>query len=574
MKTSFCLIVIAILLMPQPLIRAASPQPARASTGMVATVDPIASAIGAEILRNGGNAVDAAVAVGLALAVTWPSAGNIGGGGFMMIRFPDGTTEVIDYRERAPLAATERMYLDEEGEVVEGASKYGHLASGVPGTIAGLALALERHGSLEWREVIEPAVRLAAGGFPVSWHLQESLVEKPNLERLSRFDETRRVFLREDRPYRMGETFVQPDLARTLARIRDEGPREFYEGETAELIVQEMRRGDGIITAEDLRRYEPTLRAPLRGTYRGYEILTMPPPSSGGAALLQMLSVLESWDIGSMGHNSSGYLHLLIETMKHAFADRAEHMGDADFVEVPVDWIVSEERVTEIREAIDPERATPSDTIRAGSPRRRESKSTSHYSIVDEAGMVVSNTYTINDLYGSGVTVTGAGFLLNDEMDDFRVKPGEPNLWGLIQGDANAIEPWKRPLSSMTPTIVLKDGKPFLVVGSPGGPAIITTVLQVILNVIDHGMNVQEAVNAPRFHHQWVPDEIRWEPHGLNADTRRALQAMGHQFREKPEARFLGNAQAVLIDPQSGLREGAADPRRGGGAEGVGKDER
>lgn len=545
------------------------PRPVRAERGMVASVDAIASQIGVDIMREGGNAVDAAVAVGLALAVTWPSAGNLGGGGFMMIRLPDGTTEVIDYRERAPLAATSDMYLDDEGEVVEDASTVGALAAGVPGTVAGLAMALERHGTLSWEQVIEPARRLAEEGFPVSWHFARTLDDEKNAKLLSRFEETRRIFLNNGDPVDTGEIFRQPDLASTLARLKEQGPREFYEGRTAELIVAEMDRSGGIITLEDLKRYEPTLREPLRGSYRGYEILSMPPPSSGGAILLEMLHVLEPFDLEALGHNSAAYLHLLVETMKRAFADRAEHMGDIDFVDVPLDWVLSAERAAEIRSSIDLERATPSSAVRPGQPVRVEPKSTTHFTVVDEAGAMVSNTYTINETFGSGLTVTGAGFLLNNEMDDFTAKVGVPNLYGLIQGEVNAIEPSKRPLSSMTPTIVLKNGKPFLGVGSPGGPRIINAVLQVILNVIDHGMNVQEAVSAPRFHHQWLPDEIRWEQGGLNPDTRRLMEEMGHVFHEKPQdASYMGDAEAVLIDPADGTRMGGSDPRRGGESRG------
>lgn len=563
---SLTLCLAIALTIPVPQARAAHPEPVRGQNGMVASVDGLVSQIGVDIMKQGGNAVDAAVAVGLALAVRWPSAGNLGGGGFMVIRLADGSTEVIDYRERAPLAATAGMYLDDQGNVIEEASRIGALAVGVPGTIAGLAMALERHGSLGWEQVIEPARRLADEGFPVSWHLAATFRDKENVKRLSRFRETQRLFLRDGDPPRPGEIFAQPDLAATLQRLKEEGPREFYEGETARLIVAEMERHDGIITLEDLKGYEPTIREPLRGTYRGYEVVTMPTPSSGGAILLEMLQVLEPFDLGEMGHNSAAYIHLLVEVMKRAFADRAEHMGDADFADVPVEWLLSRERASEIRTSLDLDRAVPSESIRAGNPMRHEPKSTTHYTIVDEAGMVVSNTYTLNGTFGGGLTVTGAGFLLNNEMDDFTAKVGAPNMYGLIQGAANAIEPGKRPLSSMTPTIVLKDGQPFLGIGSPGGPTIINTVLQVMLNVIDHGMDVQQAVSVPRFHHQWLPDEIQWEPMGLNADTRRLLEGMGHEFREKPET--LGHAEGVLIDLGDGTRMGGSDPRRGGESRG------
>ncbi len=370
--------------------------------------------------------------------------------------------------------------------------------------------------------------------------------------------------------FRPENVFRQPDLAKTLSRLEEHGPREFYEGKTAELIVAEMERSGGIVTRKDLEQYEPTIRKPLTGSYRGYEILTMPPPSSGGAILLEMLHVLEPYDLEGMGHNSAAYLHLLIETMKRAFADRAEHMGDTDFVDdVPLEWLLSAEHADELRASIDMAHATPSESVRAGQPPRIEPDSTTHFTVIDAEGMMVSNTYTINETFGSGLTVRGAGFLLNNEMDDFTSKPGVPNLYGLIQGEANAIAPGKRPLSSMTPTIVLKDGEPFLGIGSPGGPRIINTVMQVILNVIDHGMDVQEAVSVPRIHHQWLPDEIRWERAGVNADTRRALERMGHVFHDKPEdSNYMGDAEVVLIDPATGTRMGGSDPRRGGASRG------
>lgn len=486
----------------------------------------------------------------------------------MVIRRADGTTEAIDYRERAPLGATRDMYVDENGAVIAGASTTGHLASGVPGTIAGLALAQQRHGKLKWADVVEPALKLAADGFEIDYHLARSLGGKTNSERLSRYAESKRIFLRDGKPYQQWEKLVQPELAATLKRIRDKGPREFYEGETARLIVEEMKRGGGLITLRDLKEYDPTIRQPLRGTYRGHEIITMPPPSSGGAVLLEMLNILERYDLGSVGHNASAYVHVLTETMRRAFADRAKFMGDTDFVAgVPIAGLISKKYADEIAKSIDLTKATSSSTVAAGNPSAYESTETTHFSIVDAEGNVVSNTTTLNDSYGSAVTVRGAGFLLNDEMDDFTSKPGTPNLYGLIQGEANAIAPRKRPLSSMTPTIVLKGGKPYLVVGSPGGPTIINTVLQIVLNVIDHDMTIQGAVDAPRFHHQWLPDEINWEREGLNADTRAILEKIGHKFREKEgftDSTTIGDAHAILIDPESGMKLGASDPRLGG----------
>ena len=538
---------------------------------MVASTSEIASRIGTDVMKRGGNAVDAAVAVGFALSVTWPSAGNLGGGGFMLIRKADGTTEAIDYRERAPLAATRDMYLDAQGNVVPKMSTDGYRAVGVPGTVAGLMLAHKRHGKLKWQELVEPARRVAAEGFEVSYHLSRSLTYRTTIEKMAPWNESRRIYQRNGKFYELGETFVQPELAATLARIK-KNPRDFYEGETARRIVADMKANDGILTMEDLRTYEPTVRTPLRGTYRGYEILTMPPPSSGGIALIEMLNMLEPMDVASMGWHSSRHVHSVVEVMRRAFADRATYLGDADFVTVPVRGLTSRP-YAQFRAKDITDRATPSAEVRGGGPAGYESPETTHYSIIDPDGNVVSTTYTLNDSYGSGVTARGTGVLLNNEMDDFTSKVGVANDYGLIQGEANAIAPKKRPLSSMTPAIVLRDGQPFFVAGSPGGPTIISTVLQVIMNVIDFGMNIQQAVSAPRFHHQWQPDHIFWERFDLDDDTRAALEARGHRFRplagmEKLEAGDIGDAHAVMIDPKSGMRLGAADPRRGGAAVG------
>ena len=547
--------------------QAASRAPARAPKVMVASTSDIASEIGADIMRKGGNAIDAAVAVGFALAVTWPSAGNLGGGGFMLIRKADGTEEALDYRERAPLAAHRDMYLDEAGNVIPRLSLEGYKAVGVPGTVAGLALAHQRHGKLRWADLVEPARRLAADGFTVNQFLARSLRSESTQRKMAQFPESRRIFQRNGRYYEMGDSFVQPELAAVLARIAAD-PRDFYEGKTARAIAAAMKAGGGIITLEDLRRYEPTVRKPLRGFYRGHEILTMPPPSSGGIALLEMLNMLERYDLRAMGWQSARYLHTIVEVMRRAFADRAAHLGDTDFVEVPVGVLLSRAwadwRVRDLKAA----RATPSAEIATGNPSERESLETTHYTLVDADGNVVSSTYTLNDSYGAGVTADGTGILLNNEMDDFTSKVGVPNDYGLIQGEANAIAPKKRPLSSMTPTIVLKDGKPFFAVGSPGGPTIINTVLQVILNVVDFEMDIQQAVEAPRIHHQWLPDHIYWERFGISPDTRALLESMGHAFRPVPGASRLpsdiGDAQGVMIDPKSGMRMGASDPRLGG----------
>ena len=536
---------------------------------MVASISEIASRVGVDVMKKGGNAVDAAVAVGFALSVTWPSAGNLGGGGFMLVRKADGTAEALDFRERAPLAAHRDMYLDAKGDVIPKLSTHGYKAVGVPGTVAGLALAHKRYGRLKWADLVEPARKLAADGFEVSYHLQKSLRAKPIVEKMQPFAEARRIYHRDGRFYEMGETFVQPELAAVLERIKKD-PRDFYEGQTAKMIAADMKANGGLVTLEDLRTYEPTMRVPLRGTYRGHEILTMPPPSSGGIAIVEMLNMLEPYDLEGMGWHSSQYVHTVVEVMRRAFADRAAFLGDTDFVKVPVAGLISRAYADDRRRTIDAAKASPSRTA-AGNPAAYESPETTHFTIVDAAGNVVSCTYTLNDAYGAGVTAKGTGILLNDEMDDFTAKPGVPNFYQMIQGEANAIAPKKRPLSSMTPTILLKDGKPFLAVGSPGGPTIINTVLQVILNVVDFGMTVQEAVDAPRFHHQWLPDEIFWENNDLQSDTRAALERMGHIFRAKPgfsDLDTIGDGHAVIIDPATGLRLGASDPRRGGAAVG------
>jgi gamma-glutamyltranspeptidase/glutathione hydrolase len=563
-------ILTLLLLFTTPLL-AASREPVRARRGMVASTSEIASQIGADVMKKGGNAVDAAVAVGLALAVTWPSAGNLGGGGFMMVRKADGTAEALDYRERAPLAARRDMYLDAQGNVVKKLSTDSYLAAGVPGTVAGLAFAHKRYGKLRWDELVEPARKLAAEGFTVNHHLARSLRYNSTVEKMQPFAESRRIFQRDRRFYEMGDTFVQPELAAVLARIKN-NPRDFYEGETAKLIAADMKANGGIITLEDLRTYEPTLRTPLRTTYRGHEILTMPPPSSGGIALIEMLNMLEAYDLKSMQWGSAQYTHTLIEAMRRAFADRAQFLGDTDFVKVPVRALVSREFATERRRSIDPNRASSSREVGAGNPAPYESPDTTHFTIVDPDGNVVSSTYTINDSYGAGATIKGAGFLINNEMDDFTSKVGVPNDYGLMQGEANAIAPKKRPLSSMTPTIVLKDGKPFFAIGSPGGPTIINTVLQVILNVVDFNMDIQAAIDAPRVHHQWMPDHIYWEEFGMNADSRARLEAMGHKLRPIPGASRspseIGDAHGVMIDAATGMRMGASDPRLGGVAVG------
>lgn len=549
------LIVCIFLSFTQPV--PAFVNPVRARSGMVASSDEIASRVGVEILKQGGNAIDAAVAVGLALAVTLPQAGNIGGGGFMVVHLADGRNTTIDYRETAPAKAKHDMYLDSQGNPLPEASTIGYSSAGVPGTIAGLALALQKYGTMKWADVIEPARKLASDGFIISPWLADNL--RGNSKLLERFPASKRIFLNDGKFYNGGELFKQPELSKTLERLKKEGPREFYEGRTAQLIAEDMKANKGLITLQDLKDYKPLERLPLRGNYRGYEILTMAPPSSGGVALLEMLNILENYDIAAMGDQSSEKYHLLIETMRRAFADRAEFMGDPDFVKVPIAGLTSKNYALEVKKSIDLSKATPSEKIGHGTPPADESKQTTHYTIVDAKGNAVSNTYTLNGWFGGGATVSEAGFLLNNEMDDFAVKPGAANAYGLVQGQNNAIAAGKRPLSSMTPTIVLKDGKLYLAVGSPGGPTIINQVLQVIINTIDHSMNIQEAINAPRLHHQWFPDFTVYEPFAVSKDVLTALQAKGHTF--SGHAFYLGDVQAVMIDLKTGERLGGSDPR-------------
>jgi gamma-glutamyltranspeptidase / glutathione hydrolase len=545
---------------------------------MVVSVSEIASQVGVDILKRGGNAVDAAVAVGLALAAVWPSAGNLGGGGFMVIRTADGRATAIDYREMAPAAAHRNVYLDEKGNYIPESSTYGHRAAGVPGTVAGLAYALEKYGTMKWADVAEPARRLAAEGFAVWRELELSL--KGSSKSLSRHPETKRIFLRGGRPYEEGEIFRQPELAATFERLIKHGPREFYEGETARLIEAAMRRAAGAgkpwMTVDDLRNYKTVERTPIRGSYRGHEIITMSPPSSGGIALVEMLNILSRYDLKAMGPGSSQATHLMIEAMRRAFADRAEFLGDTDFVKVPVAGLTSKKYADQVARTISLNRASTSEQVRHGNPAAYESTETTHFTVVDKGGNAVANTYTLNGGYGSKVTVEGAGFLLNNEMDDFAPKPGSANMYGLIQGENNAVQARKRPLSAMTPTIVLKDGKLWFTVGSPGGPTIINTVMQIIVNVIDHGMNIQQAVDWPRVHHQWMPDQVAVEPYGLAPDVVARLRAMGHKVVDPPRAvttaldlpGYIGDAHAIMIEAETGVRLGAADPRRGGKAVG------
>ena len=549
--------LLALFLVPDG--EAFRPQPVYAREAMVVTAERYATEVGVDVLRGGGNAVDAAVAIGMALAVTEPNAGNLGGGGFMLLQLADGRSSFIDFRERAPSSAHRDMYLDSDGNATED-SLVGYKAAGVPGTVRGLALALGKYGTKKWAAMLEPAERLARQGFRVTWDLSESLRRS---SRLKRFGESRRIFLNEGRYFSLGDTLKQEDLAATLARLMRHGADEFYTGETARLIAKNMAANDGTISAGELAAYKPVERRPVVGTYRRHTILSAPPPSSGGAGVIQILNIVEKFDLAATGSGSSATIHVVAEAMRRFFADRARFFGDTDFVEIPLQEMLSKKYAASRRASIQADRATPSAEVGKGEPTGYESDETTHYSVVDAAGNVVAVTYTLNGGYGSGVTAEGTGVLLNNEMDDFTAKPGSPNTYGLLQSENNAIAPGKRPLSAMSPTIVLRDGQPRLVVGAQGGPTIITSVTQVILNVLDLGMNVQQAVDFPRFHHQWMPDLLYLEPSGVSAETRDALEALGHQLNF---GRALGHVEAIEIGPE--VLMGAADSRSEGVAAG------
>ena len=527
---------------------------------MVVAQEPFAADAGLAVLEKGGNAIDAAVAVGFALAVTHPFAGNLGGGGFMLVRMADGRTTFIDFRERAPGKASHDMYLDKEGKVTHD-SLEGWRAPGVPGTVRGLALAHSKFGHAKWSEDLAPAIQLAAKGFEVSYSLSTSLHSR----NLTRFPESARIFQRDGKFYEMGERFVQPELANTLQRISDSGGEDFYTGQIAKTLAAEMAKNGGLISLDDLKNYKAVERSPLTGKYHGnYEIITSPPPSSGGVGILQMMGMLEGTGYEKTGAGSAQTYHWLAEVMRRFYADRSEYMGDPDFVKVPVQGMLDPAYIARLRSSIDPERATPSDQVRPGRPDGYESMETTHYNVVDAEGNAVAVTYTLNGGYGSGVTAPGLGFLLNNEMDDFAAKPGVPNMFGLIQGERNAIQPNKRPLSSMVPTIVLRDGKLFMVVGTPGGSYIPSAVLQVILNVIDFKMNAQDAVDAPRIHHQWEPDKLRCE-RGISPDTVAILKARGYDVDFTPGV-VLARVEAIVSD--GGFLQGGTDGRGTGKAVG------
>ncbi len=552
-------LLISLLLTP---LFAAAPHAVRGKNGMVASRSMLASQVGADILKQGGNAVDAAVAVGFALAVTYPSAGNLGGGGFMVIRLADGRTTTLDFREQAPAAASRDMYLDENGEVIRGLSTRSHQSVGVPGSVDGLLRALEKHGSMSPKQVIAPAIKLAREGFPLSYDLAGQF--KNQLRFMKDYPASMKVFSKDGQPYQPGDLWRQPDLADTLERIADQGRDGFYKGRTAALFVAEMERGGGLATAKDLAGYQAKWREPVRGTYRGYEILSMPPPSSGGVLVVQMLNMLEPYDLKEMGFSSAKLIHLMVEAQRRAYADRAQHLGDPDFYETPIAKLVSKAYARQRFADVDRNRASDSERIAAGS-WPRESPETTHYSVVDGKGAAVACTTTLNWGYGNKIVVPGAGFLLNNEMDDFSIKANTPNTYGLIGEKANEIQPGKRMLSSMTPTVVVKDGAVFLVTGSPGGSTIINTVLQVIVNVVDHGMDVSDAVALPRFHHQWKPNRVMYEPFAFSPDTVALLEKMGH--RDLTATRWrIGDANTIMV--KDGELLGMSDPRNDGGAAG------
>eukprot|EP00903_Cladosiphon_okamuranus_P002511 g2509.t1 len=535
-------------------------QPVTAQHGMVASQEAVATGVGVDILKKGGNAVDAAIATGFALAVTLPRAGNLGGGGFMMIHLADsGETKALDYREKAPAAAFKDMFLGEDGEPDNQKSRFSGLAVGVPGTVAGFAEAFEKHGSgnLTWAELVAPAIALAEYGIQVTPDLSASLTSAA--KRLVKDPASRAIFYKTGGlPYLPGETLTQKDLAATLRLIADNGADGFYKGETAEKIAKTVQDAGGGMTAEDLAGYAPVWRDPVSGSYRGYDIASMPPPSSGGVHIVQILNMLETFPLDEYGLNSADGIHVMAEAMRRAYADRSKFLGDPDFVEIPVEGLTARDYAADLVKTIRMDAATPSVEVKPGDPYPYESNETTHYSVVDKDGNAVSNTYTLNFSYGVGLTADGTGVLLNNELDDFSAKPGVPNAYGLVGGTANAVEGNKRPLSSMSPTLVFKDGDLYLATGSPGGSRIITTTLQIILNVIDHDMNIAEATAAPRVHNQWLPDEIRIEE-GLSPDTIRLLEKRGHKIAVK---NAMGSTQSIMkVD---GLLAGASDPRRPG----------
>ena len=574
--------VIAFFLLFRTPLSAAPIRPVHAPHAMVVSVHELATRAGVEIMQAGGNAVDAAVATGFALAVVYPEAGNLGGGGFMLIRTADGKTRFIDYREKAPAAATANMYLDAQGNVVPDASVVGYKAAGVPGSVAGMVYAEKKYGKLSLDRVLAPAIKLAREGFALAWEDARDFQDR----HLAEFPESRRIFQRDGNYYKAGDTFRQPQLAHTLERIATD-PDDFYHGAMARELAAAVQKGGGLISADDLAHYEVKEREPVKGTYRGYEVISAPPPSSGGIGLIEMLNILEGYDLAKLGNRSAESMHLTLEAFRRVFFDRAEFLGDPDFTKIPVAQLIDKRYAAAWQETIDPKHASASKDLRRPAifsqleqyaelhPQPFETHDTphtTHYSVVDAEGNAVAVTTTLNDDFGSRVTAEGLGFLLNDEMDDFAGKPGTPNLYGLVQGPANAIGPGKRPLSSMTPTIVLKDGKLFLVLGSPGGARIITTVANILMGVVDYRMNIQESVNAPRFHNQWLPDVSRVEQ-WFSPDTVRMLEQMGHrvEFGENDGEEwhpYWSDGECIAVDLKTGERLGASDWRNNGKAVG------
>jgi gamma-glutamyltranspeptidase / glutathione hydrolase len=528
-----------------------------AKQGMVVSSEPNASQAGIQILKRGGNSIDAAVAVGFALAVTHPQAGNIGGGGFMVIRLADGTATSFDYREKAPAKSVRNMFLDQHGNFIPEKSQEGYIACGVPGSVAGMLLAHEKFGKLSRAQVLQPAINLAQKGFRVTASFARDI--NSALVNFGKYPATKKICLHAGSPYKEGDTFIQSDLAETLKRIAKEGRDGFYQGETAKLIVTEMNRGGGLISFEDLVSYRAIERPVVQGKYRGYEVLSMGPPSSGGVMLIHLLNLLENYDIAGSGFGSVETMSIMTEAMKLAYADRAEFLGDPDFYNVPVKTLLSRSYADERRKLIAPGAAKPSAAISHGVILPKEHEETTHYSVIDRWGNAVSTTTTINGWFGNGVVVDGAGFFLNNEMDDFSAKPGVPNMFGVVGGEANAIQPNKRMLSSMTPTIVLKNQKPFLLVGSPGGSTIMTTVLQVLMNVVDYGMNLRQAVDAPRIHHQWLPDTLQYEKTAITQEVLMELKRRG--FFPVERTGIQGRVEAIMVDVKDGSYLGVSDFR-------------
>jgi len=560
--TTFTLIFSLILLFAC----AEPPQPVSSKNGMVVSTSSFASKVGVEILKKGGNAIDAAVAVGFALAVTYPSAGNLGGGGFMVIHLADGKNITIDFREKAPLSANKDMYLNETGEFLPELGQEGTTSAGVPGSVAGLIYALHKYGTLPLAEVIQPAIDLAKNG----WKLEERDARyiNNNLPEFEKYPSSLKVFLKDSEPYQEGDLFVQPDLAWTLEQIKENGADGFYKGKVAELLVEQVASLGGDITLEDLEKYQPLERVPITGKYRGYNVVSMPPPSSGGIALVELLNILENYDHAIDDWGGSLYIHHLVEAMKYVYADRTYHLGDEDFYPVPKEELISKDYAKTIYDKIEEakDKAVPSGEIKSlDISLLHESTETTHYSVYDSVGNAVSTTTTINSSFGSRIVVEGAGFLLNNEMDDFSGKPGTQNQFGLLGTEANSIVPGKRMLSSMTPTIILKDGKPYIIIGSPGGAKIITAVLQVILNCIDFKLNIREAVEKPRIHHQWLPDSIHYEQKAVTEGVKNELVEMGYTFvDEDAEFRIIGIIEGIMIDRENKIIYGASDPRGGG----------